>query len=152
MRHAENVFYHSFTAKIKHPRYKVPKFNHPISTQNRQIIPTPKYPDLRYCPFERKKPHLFWFLMNNIFLYWQILGRFVHQCMIAASEKRFESIAFPAIGTGVLNFPPSVVAKVMFETVTLFKNQCPDCSLKKVEFVIYPKDTAAVEVCLNFIQ
>lgn len=71
--------------------------------------------------------------------------------MIAASEKGFKSIAFPAIGTGVLNFPPSLVAKVMFETVILFKNQYPDCSLKKVEFVIYPKDTATVEVCLNFI-
>lgn len=102
--------------------------------------------------FLEKKTHLFLFLTNNVILYWQILRHFVLQCMMAASEKRFKSIAFPAIGTGVLNFPPSVVAKVMFETVTLYKNQYPDCSLKTVEFVIYPKDTATVEVCLYFIQ
>ena len=34
-------------AKTKHTQYKVPIFNHPIFTQNRQIISMPKYPDLR---------------------------------------------------------------------------------------------------------
>ena len=34
-------------ARYKTPIFNTPKFNNPILTQNRQIIPTPKYSDLR---------------------------------------------------------------------------------------------------------
>ncbi|XP_071170581.1 protein mono-ADP-ribosyltransferase PARP14-like isoform X3 [Mytilus edulis] len=74
----------------------------------------------------------------------KILQMFILMCLNSASDHKMTSIAFPAIGTGVLNFPVDIVAKTMFEIVLLYKQKVPDSSIKSVEFVIYPEDTAAV--------
>ncbi|XP_071142211.1 macro domain-containing protein lmo2759-like [Mytilus edulis] len=74
----------------------------------------------------------------------KILQMFIAMCLKKASDLNMTSIAFPAIGTGILNFPVDIVAKTMFEIVLLYKEKAPDSSIKNVEFVINPIDTDTV--------
>ena len=52
-----------------------------------------------------------------------------------AAEKGLESIAFPAIGTGIAGFPISRCAAVMLEEVRDHLNR--PTSLKRIEFVLF---------------
>ena len=57
--------------------------------------------------------------------------------MRQAHEKKYKSIAFPALGTGVLDFPPDCVATVMIEEVNQFRKQYPKTYLSEIRIVIY---------------
>jgi O-acetyl-ADP-ribose deacetylase (regulator of RNase III) len=59
---------------------------------------------------------------------------------------KYKTIAFPAIGTGVLRYPIDLVAAVMFESVERFKSVYMDTSLTTVFFVIYPANITVMEV------
>src|SRR5271166_2242124 len=61
--------------------------------------------------------------------------------MLRASERKLESIAFPAIGTGIAGFPLDRCAQVMLEEVRDHLSR--ETSLKRVEFVLF--DRAALE-------
>ena len=63
-----------------------------------------------------------------------------------ASNRRFTSIGFPAMGTGNLHFPRDIVAESMFSTVIEFSKANPNTSLKDVRFILYDKDLPTVEV------
>jgi O-acetyl-ADP-ribose deacetylase (regulator of RNase III) len=58
-----------------------------------------------------------------------------------ASERRIESIAFPAIGTGIAGFPLDRCAQVMLEEVREHLNG--DTSLRLVEFVLFDRVACA---------
>ena len=55
------------------------------------------------------------------------------------------SIAFPAIGTGTLQFPRAEVAKIYFDEVISFNQKNPATSLKEVRFVLYDQDHPTVQ-------
>ncbi len=67
-----------------------------------------------------------------------------------AKEKKFESLALPALGTGLLKYPLEKVAKTTIDCVESFSKNHPNACLKRVIVVIYPKDKAAYEVKLKF--
>lgn len=69
---------------------------------------------------------------------------------LCMAEIDFEkSIAFPAIGTGNLDFPKDEVAKVMMGQVLTFAEQVYKGSKLDVCFVLYPPDQDTVKVmCL----
>lgn len=52
-----------------------------------------------------------------------------------ADEKRLESVAFPAIGTGIAGFPLERCAEVMLEEIR--DHLCGTTSLKRVEMVLF---------------
>jgi len=56
------------------------------------------------------------------------------------------SIAFPAVGTGHLQFPHGLAARVMFEEVKSFSATNPQTSINRILFVIYHTDTEALNV------
>ncbi|XP_003962141.2 protein mono-ADP-ribosyltransferase PARP9 isoform X1 [Takifugu rubripes] len=68
----------------------------------------------------------------------QILSNAVSECLQSAAAKSHQSISFPAIGTGGLNFEREEVAQIMTTAVLEFAKN----SSKKMEvyFVIYPSD------------
>lgn len=43
--------------------------------------------------------------------------------LVVAYKNKMTSIAFPAIGTGGLSYPPAIVAKVMIEEIRKFQEQ-----------------------------
>jgi O-acetyl-ADP-ribose deacetylase len=58
-----------------------------------------------------------------------------------AVEHKLESIAFPAIGTGIAGFPMDRCAEVMLEE--LREHLKGETSLKRVEFVLFDRDALA---------
>ena len=55
------------------------------------------------------------------------------------------SIAFAAIGTGILQFPRDQVADIYFDEVMSFSQKHPKSSLTDVRFVLYDKDTPTIQ-------
>lgn len=57
-----------------------------------------------------------------------------------------ESIAFPALGTGLLKYPGDKVAGCTLKCVEDFSNNHPTTPLKYVNVVIYHKDNESFSV------
>ncbi|NWI75535.1 PAR14 polymerase, partial [Dryoscopus gambensis] len=75
----------------------------------------------------------------------KVLGDIITKCLEIAEELSLKSITFPAIGTGRLEFPRSVVAKLLFDKVFEFSSKNRVNSLEEVHFLLHPKDTANIQ-------
>ncbi|NXM44311.1 PAR14 polymerase, partial [Gymnorhina tibicen] len=75
----------------------------------------------------------------------KVLGDIITKCLEMAEELSLKSITFPAIGTGKLEFPRSVVAKLLFDKVLEFSSKNRVNSLEEVHFLLHPKDTANIQ-------
>ncbi|XP_074450148.1 protein mono-ADP-ribosyltransferase PARP14-like isoform X2 [Larus michahellis] len=75
----------------------------------------------------------------------KVLGYIITKCLQIAEELSLKSITFPAIGTGNLGFPRSVVAKLLFDKVFEFSNKNGVSSLEEVHILLHPKDTANIQ-------
>jgi O-acetyl-ADP-ribose deacetylase len=62
--------------------------------------------------------------------------------LLRAHENRLESIAFPAIGTGIAGFPLERCAEVMLEEIRAHLNS--ETTLKQVEIVLFDQPALAV--------
>ena len=60
-----------------------------------------------------------------------------------ASEKKFSSISFPAISSGIFGFPKDRCAKILVSEALNFLKTHPGSSLHEVEFCIYDDETLA---------
>ncbi|NWT07825.1 PAR14 polymerase, partial [Vireo altiloquus] len=76
----------------------------------------------------------------------KVLGDIITKCLEIAEELSLKSITFPAIGTGRLEFPRSVVAKLLFDKVFEFSSKNRVNSLEEVHFLLHPNDTANIQV------
>ena len=61
----------------------------------------------------------------------------VIKVMTECDQLNASSVAFPALGTGNLGFPPDVAAKIMIQAAHDYLQENPNSSLKKVVFIIY---------------
>ncbi|KAI1237332.1 Poly [ADP-ribose] polymerase 14, partial [Lamprotornis superbus] len=75
----------------------------------------------------------------------KVLGDIITKCLEIAEELSLKSITFPAIGTGNLEFPRSVVAKLLFDKVFEFSSKNRINSLEEVHFLLHTKDTANIQ-------
>ncbi|NXV16350.1 PAR14 polymerase, partial [Cepphus grylle] len=75
----------------------------------------------------------------------KVLRCIITKCLRIAEELSLKSITFPAIGTGNLGFPRSVVAKLLFDEVFEFSNKNRVNSLEEVHILLHPKDTANIQ-------
>ncbi|NWR07248.1 PAR14 polymerase, partial [Paradoxornis webbianus] len=75
----------------------------------------------------------------------KVLGDIITKCLEIAEELSLESITFPAIGTGNLEFPKPVVAKLLFDKVFEFSSKNRLNSLEEVHFLLHTKDTANIQ-------
>lgn len=64
-----------------------------------------------------------------------------------ASKKNFNTVAFPALGTGNLKAPADKVASLMFQESAAFLESNPNSSIRKIYFVVYDKDLPTLKVC-----
>ena len=62
--------------------------------------------------------------------------------LLRAHENRLESIAFPAIGTGIAGFPMERCAEVMLEEIRAHLNS--ETTLKRVEIVLFDQPALRV--------
>ncbi|XP_068051388.1 protein mono-ADP-ribosyltransferase PARP14-like [Anomalospiza imberbis] len=75
----------------------------------------------------------------------KVLGDIITKCLEIAEELSLKSITFPAIGTGNLEFPRSVVAKLLFDKVFEFSSEKRVNFLEEVHFLLHTKDTANIQ-------
>jgi O-acetyl-ADP-ribose deacetylase (regulator of RNase III) len=62
--------------------------------------------------------------------------------LILATELKLESIAFPAISTGIFSFPKKRAANIMLQSVIEFCSN--STTLKSIRFILYDTDTLNV--------
>jgi len=74
------------------------------------------------------------------------MRNFLVNAFTQADRSKFKSIAIPAIGTGNLRIPHSVVTAVMYDEVQKFSQAKRGTTLKDVRFVVYDKDLTTVKV------
>ncbi|XP_051786508.1 protein mono-ADP-ribosyltransferase PARP9 [Erpetoichthys calabaricus] len=74
----------------------------------------------------------------------EALANVVNTCLQAASDKKIRSISFPAIGSGLLQFPKQIVANVIIDQIYTFANTYKGTNLF-VNFVLYPGDREIFE-------
>ncbi|NXA82133.1 PAR14 polymerase, partial [Thryothorus ludovicianus] len=82
----------------------------------------------------------------------KVLGDIITKCLEIAEELSLKSITFPAIGTGNLEFPRSVVAKLLFDKVFEFSSKNRVNSLEEVHFMLHTKDTANIQEFSDELQ
>uniref|UniRef100_K1Q9A6 Poly [ADP-ribose] polymerase 14 n=1 Tax=Magallana gigas TaxID=29159 RepID=K1Q9A6_MAGGI len=75
-----------------------------------------------------------------------VLRRFVENCLSLADVRKFKTLAFPAIGTGRLQIPPDVVATCVRVVVEEYSLSHPQTSVEKLIFVIHDADTENFQV------
>ena len=73
-----------------------------------------------------------------------MLINLVKKCLIQANKNKMASIAFSSIGTGTLQFPLDVVARVYFDQAIEFSKKHPSTTLKDIRFVPFDKDIPIV--------
>ncbi|XP_052083507.1 uncharacterized protein LOC127720795 [Mytilus californianus] len=78
--------------------------------------------------------YVYWVSDGNISV--EILKNIMIRCMNEAEERKMTSIAFPALGTGKLGYPPCFVAKTMFAAVDDYERTNPTY-LKQVYIVLF---------------
>lgn len=60
--------------------------------------------------------------------------------LIRAEENHLESLAFPAISTGIFGFPLDRAAKLMIAAVREYLAEKPDTSLRRVVFCLFGQE------------
>ncbi|KAM3917234.1 protein mono-ADP-ribosyltransferase PARP14 isoform 2-T2 [Leptodactylus fuscus] len=75
----------------------------------------------------------------------KIFRRTIQTCLDLVERRQLTSITFPAIGTGVLGFPRSLVATLMFEEVLNFSKTPQNQFLKEVTFMLHPNDKETIK-------
>lgn len=78
----------------------------------------------------------------------QNLSEVVIKCLMEASNTGYTSLVFPALGTGLLEYPPHDTAHIMLEAIDGFQRANPSTSLRDVRIVVYKKDVQLVQVKL----
>ncbi|XP_053399094.1 protein mono-ADP-ribosyltransferase PARP14-like isoform X2 [Mercenaria mercenaria] len=67
------------------------------------------------------------------------LCKFVSNCLKQAERDKVQSIAFPTLGTGSLNYPADISAQTMFECIKKHQNTCSDTCISDISIVVYEK-------------
>lgn len=75
----------------------------------------------------------------------------MENCLSLADDRKFKTLAFPAMGTGRLQIPPDVVATCVQEVVEEYSLSHPQTSVEKLIFVIHEADTENFQVNLFFL-
>jgi hypothetical protein len=75
------------------------------------------------------------------------LYNFAKKCLESASKHSCRSIAFPALGTGYLKFPPDLAASKVIQAIKDFQSKQPQTTLSEVKIVIFggTNDWAKIE-------
>ncbi|XP_078735513.1 protein mono-ADP-ribosyltransferase PARP14-like isoform X1 [Lampetra fluviatilis] len=82
----------------------------------------------------------------------KVLSQIVSTCLKMAQSSNHQSISFPAIGTGNLNFPKPITAKLMLDEFVEFSKQNPTTRLQNVRLMVYGKDDATFAAFHNELQ
>jgi len=78
----------------------------------------------------------------------QVLRQLINTTLTMAATDSLTSVAFPALGTGYLQFPAGLVALALFEEVKSFSGSSPQTSVTSILLVVHDSDTKTLNVSL----
>ncbi|EHB00950.1 Poly [ADP-ribose] polymerase 14 [Heterocephalus glaber] len=70
----------------------------------------------------------------------KIMEDIIRHCLEITERLSLQSIAFPAIGTGNLGFPKTVLAELLLSEVLKFSSKMQLKTLQEVHFLVHPSD------------
>lgn len=76
----------------------------------------------------------------------QDLSSIIRYCLDQAEKLHMQSLSFPAIGTGNLNFPRDLVCKTLLTEIHKFSSRRAPRHLKEVFIVVHPSDAQTADV------
>ncbi|XP_033066912.1 protein mono-ADP-ribosyltransferase PARP15 isoform X2 [Trachypithecus francoisi] len=81
----------------------------------------------------------------------QIMANIIKKCLTTADEHSFSSITFPMIGTGILQFPKAVFAKLILSEVFEYSSSARPITkpLQEVHFLVYTNDDEGRQAFLD---
>lgn len=85
-------------------------------------------------------------ILKYLFFHFQTLSGIFKKCLNMAEDTRLTSISFPAIGTGNLGFPKTLVSSLMLAKILKFSKEKHRKHLKKVMIIIYSGDVESIQV------
>ena len=72
------------------------------------------------------------------------LAAAVHGSLERAEELNLNSIALPAISTGIFGFPGELAARIFFETIAKYYQEHPQSILRQVRLTLFDQPTLTV--------
>lgn len=81
-----------------------------------------------------------------------VLQRFVKNCISLADDRKFKTLAFPAIGTGHLQIPPDVVGSCIKRMVEEYSMSHPNTSVEEIIFFIYKMDIGILQKFKDILE
>ncbi|XP_054201442.1 protein mono-ADP-ribosyltransferase PARP15 isoform X2 [Homo sapiens] len=84
---------------------------------------------------------------------WQIMANIIKKCLTTVEVLSFSSITFPMIGTGSLQFPKAVFAKLILSEVFEYSSSTRPITspLQEVHFLVYTNDDEGCQVATGDI-
>lgn len=79
-------------------------------------------------------------------LLFQDLTSIIRFCLDKAEKLHMQSLSFPAIGTGNLNFPRDLVCMTLLKEIHRFSSRRASRHLKEVFIVVHPTDAQTADV------
>ena len=70
----------------------------------------------------------------------------IDACLVEADALKKETMAFCALGTGLLQYPAECVAECFVKAVTKFCQKMPDNTVTTIFVVAYDKDAKTIKV------
>ncbi|XP_053554018.1 protein mono-ADP-ribosyltransferase PARP14 [Bombina bombina] len=70
----------------------------------------------------------------------KMLRQMLDNCLAITENSNMKSVSFPAIGTGRLGYPPTVIASLMFDEILNFSSKNKIQHLQEVILVLHPND------------
>ncbi|XP_024625061.1 poly [ADP-ribose] polymerase 14 isoform X5 [Neophocaena asiaeorientalis asiaeorientalis] len=75
----------------------------------------------------------------------KIMENIIRECLEITESLSLNSIAFPAIGTGILGFPKNIFAELITSEVFKFSSRNQPTTLQEVCFLLHPRDHGNIQ-------
>ncbi|XP_017363675.1 protein mono-ADP-ribosyltransferase PARP15 isoform X4 [Cebus imitator] len=80
---------------------------------------------------------------------WQIMANIIKKSLTTVDQLSFSSITFPLIGTGNLQFPKAVFAKLILSEVFKYSSRARPKTLQEVHFLVHADDDEGYQAFLD---
>uniref|UniRef100_A0A5F8GWC0 Poly [ADP-ribose] polymerase n=1 Tax=Monodelphis domestica TaxID=13616 RepID=A0A5F8GWC0_MONDO len=80
----------------------------------------------------------------------KIMEDIIRECLETPEILSLTTVTFPAIGTGLANFPKAIFAELILSQVFKFSSTRPCKTLKEVRILLHPRDQENIKVMFPF--
>ena len=82
----------------------------------------------------------------------QILKSLVYECLQKAQKNNINSIAFPVLGSGNLNYPRVDIAPAIVSAIKKFLQSNPQTQLSDIRIIVFSNDSDLMGVSITSVS